>query len=263
MEKMIKTERVKLRVYSNDDKEYWELREFIKYKACDYYKHEINKQKEKGEEIKASFWATGTLNNYGFFNYEGEHICFAANNLFIRMMSYQYMQAFHRYPENFGTKDAEDVVDALYKNDRFDGTNWDRQKFIDIALKYENFCYVVRKKDGKFEDRVLRIDLFRLFELEKTRKQEYEFTGGLFHALKHFQLDGKSLSTETGYDVESLDEVMLMCVLAFFQPEIPERKDCVSMILPVSEEKWCKAVYYHEKESNVYCLTTMYVEDNK
>lgn len=263
MGNMIDTKGILFKAYSRDDMEYLELRKFFESKASTLFEHEIKKQREKGEVEKEAFWASGNRNNYGCFDYNGRHICFLASNSFIGMMKNHYMQTFTRFPDSFGTNDAADIVDALYNNNGFERTGWNRQKYIDIALTGDICCYLVQRKEGNFDDRVLRIDLFRLFESNKDGKNVYEFTGGLFHVLKHFQYNGKSLSTGNGYDVRSIDEVVLLCVLAFYQPEIPDGEDNAIMYLPISEEKQLKVVFYHEKESGVYFIDTLYVKNQK
>ena len=261
METEIKKKGIVFKSYSEDDEEYHDIRKFFELKASDLFEHETKKQREKGEEEKESYWASGNRINYGYFDYNGRHICFLANNSFIGMMKSQYMQTLSRFPDSFGTHNAADIVDALYKNNGFERTGWSREKYVEIALKGDICCYVVQRKNGKFDDRVLRIDLFRLFQKDKDNPDVYVFTSGLFHALKHFQVEGKSLSTEKGYEVGSIDEVVLMCVLAFFQPEKPNRKDNVVMHLPLPDGKCLEAVFYHEKESNVYTITSLHVTD--
>ena len=53
-----------------------------------------------------------------------------------------YLKAFEMFPQNFGTGNALDVIDALYEAGEIESWGWDKDRYIDF-LKGEVCCYIV------------------------------------------------------------------------------------------------------------------------
>lgn len=125
---------------------------------------------------------------------------------FVPFISEVYLNALINHQELFGTGNAKDVIHALYLESN--ARNWDEARYIEYLSK-EVFCLLICKnKDSFFKD-VLRIDLFRDIRESKTSKGNFDFVGGIFHALKHFSIEGISASISPNqkvdlYDVEQL-----------------------------------------------------------
>lgn len=125
---------------------------------------------------------------------------------FVTFISEVYLNALNNHQELFGTGNAKDVIHALYLESN--ARNWDEARYIEYLSK-EVFCLLICKnKDFFFKD-VLRIDLFRDIRESKTSKGNFDFVGGIFHALKHFSIEGISASISPNqkvdlYDVEQL-----------------------------------------------------------
>src|SRR5207249_3392110 len=87
-------------------------------------------------------------------------------------------------------------------------------RFIDF-LRDEQFAYVVESVEGEIVDKILRIDLFR--RLDTNKQGLPEFTGGIFHALKHFSIEGRNLSTGKDiHEITHLEEIIRLATEAFF-----------------------------------------------
>lgn len=125
---------------------------------------------------------------------------------FVPFISEVYLNALINHQELFGTGNAKDIIHALYLESN--ARNWDEARFIEYLSK-EVFCLLICKNKDSFCKDVLRIDLFRKLDKSKKTPGNYEFTGGLFHALKHFSIEKKSASILPNqkvdlYDIEQL-----------------------------------------------------------
>jgi hypothetical protein len=175
-------------------------------------------------------------------------------NTFYHIIKTVLHEAINNYPEKFGTGDARDVIDALFET-RPVGVVPDFEEF----LRTEKFCYILRRKDKEYDDRFLRIDLYRLFQANfKTGLRE--FTGGLFHALRHFSYHGIPWSTMPGSKdiVERIDNFIFFIAKAFFEnTEIPEEEGKYEVIAE-NEAKSFKILFFYEGETNVHSIVTMH-----
>lgn len=125
---------------------------------------------------------------------------------FVPFISEVYLNALNNHQELFGTGNAKDIIHALYLESN--ARNWDEARFIEYLSK-EVFCLLICKNKDSFCKDVLRIDLFRDVRESKTSKGNFDFVGGIFHALKHFSIEGLSASIYPNqkvdlYDIEQL-----------------------------------------------------------
>lgn len=125
---------------------------------------------------------------------------------FVTFISEVYLNALNNHQELFGTGNAKDVIHALYLESN--ARDWDEERYIEY-LSNEIFCLLICKNKDSFCKDVLRIDLFRKLDKSKKVPGSYEFTGGLYHALKHFSIEKKSASILPNqkvdlYDIEQL-----------------------------------------------------------
>ena len=153
-------------------------------------------------------------------------------------------------PDAFQTGNAWDIVKCLYDNSRYHGTIEE----YDTYLRTEGCCYIVLNFGDMF-DEILRIDLYRQLDIRKNSNQ-YEFTGGLFHCLKHFSKDGKNLCNSNDinetFDIFHIVEI-IGCTF----------KDAVAMdtnegVCPIDDDHYYKGVFYKEdKDTNIYFVKSL------
>ena len=114
---------------------------------------------------------------------------------FYNFLVYHLPQALRREPELFGTKNAKDVISAIYLvsgyNPIGDISDY-QQSLIDNACCY----FLLREANGKLSTKIFRLDLFR--HILPNSKNGYDFDGGLMHAFRHCSWKGKKLSSGNG-----------------------------------------------------------------
>lgn len=114
---------------------------------------------------------------------------------FYNSLVYHLPQALYDYPDLFGTKNAEDVVSALYSASGYDKLgNIDgyQQSLIDNGCSY----FLLRNANGEFGNKIFRLDLFR--HILPNDRNGRDFDGGLMHAYRHCSWNGMKLSSGNG-----------------------------------------------------------------
>lgn len=225
--------------------DYQASRKFMEEKGLALMDHE----KKEGAKVGVP------VDNYIVFG-EGAPVYYMIrSNVFMHLADRMLIEAKDKYPERFGTGDADDVIDALLLHYPYGEKSW----YIDF-LKDEQFCYIMQLNNGAFSDKILRIDLFRLFQ--KNKKGVNEFTGGLFHLLKHFSHGGTPLSTGSGEnDIVHINKLLMDIAVAFFtHPHILKKKDHFEIKVPISDKHQFNIAIYFEENSKVYFIKTIHVE---
>ncbi|MCD8304699.1 MAG: hypothetical protein LUC86_07745 [Prevotellaceae bacterium] len=180
----------------------------------------------------------------------------------------QYLTAVSTHPKLFGTGKAIDVLEALMRCDQYPGVQnmclCDYLKF----LKAENMAYVFEVKDGKLNERILRLDLFR--DISNDQK---DFLGGLFHAFKHFTVEGYgTISYKNGeLKVPFLERIISYVILNFFSDKFEKEKEDEDDNVYIAHneiesddiEHPAKGVYYKQYGIPVYFLNSLHIEDKK
>ena len=240
--------------------EYPLLREFLEEKTSKLWRHEVNDQLAKGKDPKNAYqsgfspYYTATYNSPS-----GVRFFLVWTATFGRMVfDYDYYVAFLRYPDLFGTGNADDVLLALFENINKEGGNifdWDVKKYSDYLQK-EECCYIVKKEGDSFSESFLRIDLFRMICPNKDRPELKEFVGGLFHVLDHFAINNKNLGTSTEtFNVSFVDEVVLYCIEAFAKSQMVSENEAIG-IIDVDDSHQLKISFYKETESGAFYIKT-------
>lgn len=127
---------------------------------------------------------------------------------FINVVERDYINAIKESPNYFGTGNAKDIIHALYLQAKKFNYPWDEDRYTNY-LSNEVFCLLLCKEKGTFNHNILRIDLFRQLDKSKEKEGCFDFTGGIFHALKHFSIEEQCSSVLQNqhvhlYDVEQL-----------------------------------------------------------
>lgn len=193
--------------------------------------------------------------NYICFTEGGTTYYLVRTNVFMHLIDSMLYEAKDKFPERFGTGNADDVLEALYYHYPFGELNW----FKDF-LKDDQFCYAIAQRNGQFDSLILRIDLFR--KLEENANGGRDFTGGLFHALKHFSHEGIPLSIGTDINnISHINELLADITVGFFTtPHVHEKKDNYIVIVPISEEYQLRVSVFLEKATGIYFINTVFKE---
>lgn len=224
--------------------DYLAARNFVEAKSLGLMRH------EKKDYAKTGF----PIQNYRVHDILGRTFYSVRTNVFREILNDVLLEATGRYPERFGTGNAEDVIKAIYDIEPM----FTIDRFVDF-LRTEQFCYIFEKVSGDQNNDILRIDLFR--KLDK-KGDVFDFTGGIFHALKHFSYSGTNLST--GKDVNDITHpahIITLAIKAFFLEtrEVISVKEFHSTI-SVSERYNLRFVFYFEENTAVYFVKTIFKE---
>ena len=139
---------------------------------------------QKKEYAKAGF----PINNYIKFKRGNKRYFLAQSNIFLHVMNDRLVEACQTFPDRFGKRNAELVLDAIY-----DLENAGLREDFGTLLSSEQFTWLVEmEEDDTINPKLLRVDLFRKILPEKDNVNNFEFIGGLFHSFKHFFLQGNS-----------------------------------------------------------------------
>jgi hypothetical protein len=168
--------------------------------------------KEAGFE-KESYWAGIALSHYCETKVGGNRYVIVPTRLFRDIIEKDLIEATSRFPENFGQRDTEKVMQALFETCSSLG---DFENFKRFA-GHENFCLIFDLQNLA-QHKVLRIDLFRMARTD-------EFIGGLFHGLKHFSTKGIPLSTHpNGYEIYGPKAILYSAIDALYNQELQPGK---------------------------------------
>lgn len=179
---------------------------------------------------------------------------FACNYSFLKIVERSILAARKKYPELFGTGDAQNIIEALYKESG-------HQNSIDEYCEYlRNYacCYVLYETGDTLSPNVLRIDLFRILKESKNNPLKMEFVGGFFHILDHFSINGQYLATEKDQnDVSEIDDILIYIAKAFLKCEgIKEQETKVT--IQMENGKPLNCVFFWDEAKEVYYLTTIH-----
>lgn len=212
-------------------------------------------------ENKDSYVSTLPIHNIQELTIKKRKFYLVQSNIFKSIIeSGIYTNTKELFPQSFGTNDAKDILAALKKSLNLDILSVER--FSDF-LQNENMAYVVEISDNVVLDKILRIDLYRKLD---TKNGVKEFTGGIFHILKHFALDEQSsLSTyQKGYIIPYWDYIVNKLIYNFYISELNQiDKNNYSSVSFLDSTHKLKCFYYYNDEANLYFVKTMLVQTIK
>ncbi|MBO8460055.1 MAG: hypothetical protein IAA73_06975 [Bacteroidetes bacterium] len=232
--------------------EYDAMMAYIKPKLQALWIHENEERKKRGNELINEFqfgFPIIDIAHYKINNSRNFYLIF--NSSFLKIISSSIIKAIDNFPDKFGTGDANDVIDALYNVSGYHG---DREAYIGY-LEQNACCYIVYRENEKFDD-ILRLDIFRLILPCKDDSKKYEFIGGLLHALKHFSINGKNLST--GNDIHNIFDVYHVVYLIGMAFGTRDRKKNESNSCQTLSDAIMHIVFYKEEISSVFFLVSYY-----
>lgn len=183
--------------------EYLEIKEFLRHRVCEINRSENYDRKKQRE--KKNKYSLPNADSFGWmpaisicysFDIGNNQIMYMIPYLpFYNFLVYHLPQALYTYPDLFGTKDAKDVISALFSVSGYDkiGCIDDYQhSLIDNA----NCYFLLRNANGELNNKIFRLDLFRY--IISNDRNVYDFIGGLMHAYRHCSWNGMKLSSGNG-----------------------------------------------------------------
>lgn len=181
-------------------------------------------------------------------NYKNEGFVLCFNNRFYHTIQL-YEFAFKEKPKAFQNGDAIDILKTLYEKSNY----WSSfDDYIDY-LRTEACCYIVLTKEDTFGE-ILRVDLYRKLDLDKKSKR-IEFTGGLFHCLKHFSMNGINLCN--GSDINDTFDIMHVAYLIGRTFSFAIKNNSEIGIIDIDKSHLFKANFYFEECSAVFFIKTL------
>ncbi len=188
----------------------------------------------------------------------GINLYFAFSRLIRTIIEVTLPVAMEHIPEAFGKKDATAIIQALKETYPYYQSY---ERFVSFLAR-ENCIYVAKNTNGVFADELLRLDLFR--RIQKNPKDDsVDFTGGLFHAMKHFDLDKRLFwSPNHQYSTDMYELIIYLSKGFFRNREIRKKNDRISYYssLDVEEGRRLVANYYKEQDSDVFFLNTCRIQ---
>ncbi len=220
---------------------------------------------ENGQIIKSPakswFWAGYDQSKFIKAIIDDNSYIIGSGNIITGIVTDVLPEACQKYAECFGTRNAHDVIKAIYQMRPIEGYD-DMTKFESL-LSSEQFAMVFKlESDGSVNHSVLRLDLFRIIKEEKDNPGKFEFIGGLMHLYKHFKYKGFNLSTKKGEnELSHPTDVMGMVIKSFFEvnPIYKEDKKGFVTHLPWPPNKTIVCSFYPEEKIGVNFLNSMYL----
>lgn len=227
---------------------YQEVSAFLEKKCFKLWEHENTKKGISRTYAQTRF----AINNVDARDLpDGSGIFIFENNAF-RNYIRDYENAMYKSNYSLDRENADDILNAMYDVSFAKSMGTTMERYIEHC-KYETCSYIVRMDQNGFDDNVLRLDLFR--KIDTNKKGIKTFTGGLFHALNHFNLD-KNRKGHRDY-IYGIEKLQVLCARTFFiKTKSVDNKNTIA------NDNNIKFVFFTEKEdSNVSFLSTVYIED--
>lgn len=187
---------------------------------------------------------------------------YVGTNIFRGFFEENIVDAITLFPQNFGNGNAMSVVHAINKVRPL----YVRTKEVIRLLQTECFAVVHEDRLTAKNDDIIRLDLFRKLNKQPHHKKKYDFTGGIMHALKHFTLNGKPLSTGTDInDISHPLKIVEIIIDTFFiaPDSYYESRNKYVCFYDLDATNDIKFVFYYEDNSGVFFLTTIHKQSKK
>ena len=228
---------------------YKEVSAFLEKKCLKLWKHENTKNGIYRNYAQTKF----SINNIEARNLPDGSVIFIFENNVFRNYIRDYENAMYNSNYSLDRENADDILNAMYDVSFATSMGTTIERYIEHC-KYETCSYIVRMDQKGFDDNILRLDLFRKID-PNEQKGINTFTGGLFHALNHFNLD-KNRKGHRDY-IYGIENIQVLCARTFFiKTKSADKKNTIA------NDKNIKFVFFTEQEdSNVSFLLSVYIDD--
>lgn len=223
--------------------EYQQLRASIAEKANALMKHENKAWARIGHDPS----------NYLQLMVEQREFWVVTTNTFRILLEDVLLLACQKHPDHFGTYDAWKVLEALFQTEKPVLVR-DITEFAEF-LKNEHCAYIIEFSNGRPVGDILRVDLYRQIDQSALGS---DFTGGVFHAFKHFICAGIPLSTHPeNASLSHPTDIYEILINGFFLTanRQTQRNKLITRI--THQARAYKLAFYHEQHTNVYFLSTL------
>ncbi len=186
-------------------------------------------------------------------NIKGRRFFVISTNVFYHIMHSVLVEACEKYPSAFGIKKTDTILDAIYNIEKVEP----RESFSEF-LRAEQFAWIIELENGMVNDNILRVDLFR-------KDDKTDFTGGVFHAFKHFSYKGIPLSTHAEKnDINVPSDIFKYIIECFFfeQQTFTTANKCYSLI-PYNDKYNLRLDFHFEPNTKVYFIDSIRKEAAK
>lgn len=234
--------------------EHQALSQFIKMKSKALFDHENSNGHPRNVFIGQMAWG----DCFKVDICDGINLYFAFSRLIRTIIEVTLPAAMEHIPEAFGKKDATAIIQALKETYPY----YQSDERFESFLARENCIYVAKNTNGVFADELLRLDLFRLIK-KNPSEESIDFIGGLFHAMKHFDLDKRLFWSPNHQCSTDMYELIIHLSKGFFRNrEIRKKNDRISYYssLDVEDGRRLVADYYKEQDSDVFFLNTCLIQ---
>jgi hypothetical protein len=211
--------------------------------------------RELGHYIEGAF-----VGGYYPLLIEGRKFIVAPFRIFEVILRAVLPEANQKYAECFGIYDAYAIMEAMH---RIEPTGWDLSGFIEWLSK-DKFAYIFEVLNEEVVGEILRLELFNKIDRDKKNPSRSLFTGGIFHAFKHFAFNGNPLSTQPSQNnINHPYDIVNLAIQAFFiaqttkvnNPKHP--KPSIQSDVKFNS-KTILSVFYFEEETGHYYVKSMH-----
>jgi hypothetical protein len=239
---------------------YNKINNFLELQSISLMQHELM-QHENKNSTRTRF----PISNFTLFPSSNglEYYSISTNHFLAIIHDDLLTNAIKENSHKFGTKNAKDVISELLTS---------CENYLPVIYEiykgrqegYLNFLkdthsYIIANDKGELNVEVLRIDLFRKVEVSKDKSTNFDFTGGLFHAFKHFSINGINLSTGNEKKVELYHPIRIIdfAIKAFFQSKRIKHDKGFNSEVNFDTNYNLLFTFYYEKETKTYFITTI------
>lgn len=153
-----------------------------------------------------------------------------------------FERAHEKFSDRFVKGEPDEILEALWEVSNFDNQIGN---FEDFLRRYSFFS--ISSKSGK----TLKLPLFRFLNLEKG-----EFSGGILHLLKHFQVNGKAVST--GTQQHEFTEAILLTICEAFYFGIYKDEQVIDRVVGEKSFQEFNRIFEFEHEGERFRMITRY-----
>lgn len=232
---------------------YSQISSILETRTKRIWEYENESRKLKGEKELEMYQYGFSIADCYNTSADGITLFFVFNYSFLNIVSNKILSAIDKYPNSFGTGNAQDVINALYNLSNMGYTLEDYISHLqDFAC-----CYILYEEKQNMSPSVLRVDLLRYLKDNQTTRKK-DFVGGLLHSLKHFSKDGRNLSVgEDINDVSNMEDILFYIGRAFRDCAQNKPKDN-TVEIPIKDDARMRFAFYYDKDKDTYYLKTAY-----
>jgi hypothetical protein len=224
------------------------IRDCIEQKALELLNHEKKNYAKTG--FDPSRYYQVILEDRTFF--------IISTRVFYYIIEEVLIEACEKFPDSFGRHRTDTILNAIYNVEKV-GALADFPEF----LRTEQFAWIVELLPKNINQKILRVDLFR--HIRPNNFGGTDFTGGIFHAFKHFSFKGIPLSTHPEInDLSKPKDIFNYLIRAFYFEQFKsEGNNKFSALVTLNSKYNLLFYFYFEQITKVYFIVSIRKEKKK